>query len=284
MINNIFKIIIFSSLYLESNSFILKNNIISNYNHKKYTSNYDKYYNLFTLNVDNYSKVRKINNIIMNFNNTDKIDEINNYEINNDEIDNDKIDNDKINNINDFNNFINNKYDDYNRKNNIKKDINLRKDIEKYSSITPSSKDLKLLNDVITVEWSKNWIYDMVHYTDTFPRFMYQDMFLMRDFANENTSKRYFYIGYFPSDIRCIHGPYYIGAFELVPNMREFNTHLLVQNPNYMIENEYDENKILDFKRELIKMTQDALVFFKFSKLKKGSNDRYYYSWLYGDE
>ena len=238
MIKNILKIFIFTSFYLESSSFILNTNIVSNYNHKKYTSNYDNFYNICIMNEE--------------------------YNISDTE-------------------YKENFLEDYHKNNTAYYSFD-NKNKEKYHSITPSSKDLQLLNNMIAVEWSKTWIYNMIHYTDTFPTFMYQDMFMIRDFAIINSSKQYFYIGYFPSDIRCIHGPYYIGAFELIPKLREFHTHLLVQNPNYMIENEYDENKIIDFKRELIKMSQDSLVFFKFNKLKKGSNDRYYYSWLYGDE
>ena len=36
-----------------------------------------------------------------------------------------------------------------------------------------------------TIEWAKNWIHDMVGYSNSFPKFMYQDMFLMRDFKGE---------------------------------------------------------------------------------------------------
>ncbi len=154
---------------------------------------------------------------------------------------------------------------------------------ESYDNIEPTSKDLELLNNIATIEWAKNWIHDMVSYSNSFPRFMYQDMFLMRDFARENETKKYFYIGYFPSDTRLMHGPYYIGSFELIPELREFQTHLIIQNPNYMMEDVLDTHKIVHFKEELVKMTNDAMVFFKFSNLKNSSNERYYYSWLYED-
>ena len=154
---------------------------------------------------------------------------------------------------------------------------------ERYDNIEPTSKDLKLLNNMVTLEWAKNWINDMVSYSNSFPGFMYQDMFLMRDFARENETKKYFYIGYFPSDTRLMHGPYYIGSFELIVEMREFQTHLIIQNPNYMMEDELDTHRIVHFKQELVKMTNDAMVFFKFSNLKNSSNERYYYSWLYED-
>jgi hypothetical protein len=121
----------------------------------------------------------------------------------------------------------------------------------------------------------------MLHVPDFFPTFMFQDMFLLRDFGQKNNSKNYFYIGYYPSDINLKNGPFYIGAFELVPKMREFRTHILVQNPYYCTENVYDENKIKNFKKELMAMCNDATVFFKFSNLQNTSEQRYYYSWLY---
>ena len=154
---------------------------------------------------------------------------------------------------------------------------------ETYDKIEPTSKDLKMLDNVSAYECAKNWIYNMVHLNSNFPQFMYQDMFLMKDFTFENTSSLYFYIGYYPSDIRTIHGPYYIGAFELKPRDREFITHVIIQNPNYMIENDLDKYRFIDFKRELVKMTQDALVFFKYANLKNTANERYYYSWLFED-
>ena len=154
---------------------------------------------------------------------------------------------------------------------------------EQYDNIQQTSKDLKLLNNVATIEWAKKWIHNMVGYTNSFPKFMYQDMFLMRDFARENITDRYFYIGYIPSDIRLMHGPYYIASFELIPENREFQTHLIIQNPNYMIQDKLDTHRIVDFKRELINMANDASVFFKFANLKNSSNERYYYSWLYED-
>ena len=154
---------------------------------------------------------------------------------------------------------------------------------ERYENIEPTSKDLKLLNNVATIEWSKNWIHDMVSYSNSFPKFMYQDMFLMKDFAIENKTKNYFYIGYFPSNTRLMHGPYFIGSFELIPKNREFQTHLIIQNPNYMIEDEVDSNRIIEYKKELVNMAHDAMVFFKYSNLKNSLNERYYYSWLYED-
>jgi hypothetical protein len=157
----------------------------------------------------------------------------------------------------------------------------VEKNKKKFENINPKSKDLKLLNSIITLEWSKNWVYDMISYNTDFGTYTYKDIFLMRDFANEHTENTFFYIGYFPSDMELRNGPFYIAAFELVPIKREFQTHLIIQNPNYLVENDYDEKKIVNFKKELIEMTKEASVIFKFDYLKESSNLRYYYSWFY---
>ena len=156
-----------------------------------------------------------------------------------------------------------------------------QKKIERYEDFEPTSKDLKILSSFSSIEWTRTWMYEMLHVPDYFPTFMFQDMFLLRDFGQKNNSKNYFYIGYYPSDINLKNGPFYIGAFELVPKMREFRTHIIVQNPYYCVENIYDENKIKNFKKELMAMCNDATVFFKFSNLQNTSEQRYYYSWLY---
>jgi hypothetical protein len=154
-----------------------------------------------------------------------------------------------------------------------------------YSSYTkyinePLSKDLKMLTSESVIEWTKTWTYDMVHIPNQFPTFMFQDMFKMRDFANINSSQTYFYIGFFPKKVDLKHGPYFIGAFELVPIKREFLTHAIIQNP-YYYNTDYDKTKIVDFKKELLALSRDASVFLKFSNLKNTNNERYYYSWLY---
>ena len=160
-----------------------------------------------------------------------------------------------------------------------------------------SFKDLKLLNSIAISEWAKNWIYEMTHEPSYYPTFMYQDMFRIRDFANENNSKRYFYIGYFPDDINLKRGPYYIGAFELNVKKKEFITYLIIQNPFYNIEiitdnkndddndniynNDESYEKIIKFKKELINMSKMAGVSLVFNDLNNDKDLRYYYSWLY---
>ena len=120
----------------------------------------------------------------------------------------------------------------------------------------------------------------MVHISEFFPTFMYQDMYKMCDYGCVNVSKRFFYIGYYPSKIDQRKGPYYIGAFEINPKEREFITRIIIQNP-YCVENSYTKEDILNFKIELQALCNEASVFFKFSNLKNTSFERYYYSWLY---
>ena len=167
------------------------------------------------------------------------------------------------------------------RKNKVLNKINKTINVERYEIVEPTSKDLKLLSSLSTGEWMRTWIYEMVHVPDYFPTFMYQDMFRMREFSQKNNSKNYFYIGYYPMDVNLKHGPFYIGAFELVPNMREFRTFIIVQNPYHCADNIYDVNKIKDFKKELLALCSDSSVFFKFSNLQNTSDQRYFYSWLY---
>ena len=146
-----------------------------------------------------------------------------------------------------------------------------------------SSKDLKLLQYISALQWSKNWIYEMIHLENNFPKFMFQDMYRMREFGETNSSKNFFYIGYFPPDSNLKQGPYYIGAFELLVKDRSFVTHLIIQNPHYFLDDKYDNCKIIDFKKQLIAMTNDANVFFKYENLKNNFDQRYYYSWIYED-
>ena len=159
----------------------------------------------------------------------------------------------------------------------------LNEDQQKKYSLGSSSKDLKLLEYISAIQWARTWIYEMVHFSYDFPKFMFHDMYRMRDFGETNTSKKFFYIGYFPIDSNLKKGPYYIGAFELLVKDRSFVTHLIIQNPYYCLDNNYDNDKIINFKKELMAMADDANVLFKYSNLKNNNDQRYYYSWLYDD-
>ena len=146
-----------------------------------------------------------------------------------------------------------------------------------------TSKDLKLLTSEASIEWAKTWTLDMIHQPNHFPTFMFQDMFKMRDFGSINSSRTYFYIGFFPKTLNLKHGPYYVGAFELQPGKRHFITHAIIQNPYYYSNNNFDTTKFIEFKRELLALCRDASVFLQFSNLKNTKDERYYFSWLYDE-
>ena len=66
-----------------------------------------------------------------------------------------------------------------------------------------------------------------------------------------------------------------------MPKLREFRTHLIIQNPVYIVDNEYDRDKILEFKNQIIYMSKVANIFFKINTLNNSENKRYYYSWAF---
>ena len=57
---------------------------------------------------------------------------------------------------------------------------------EKTYFMETSSKDLKLLTSISAIQWARTWIYEMVHVEESFPKFMFQDMYRMRDFGEKN--------------------------------------------------------------------------------------------------
>lgn len=189
-------------------------------------------------------------------------------------------------NINsDFNNDINddrynfNKYIDSN--NERFKDIENKIDkiIENERSVNYNT--IKLLTSEITYEWARTWIYDMVNIQTQFPQFMYQDMFIMRDYSMRHSNTLYFYISYYPADIPGTYGPYFISALKLIPEKKQLMTDMIIQNPNLVQDYGDNPRYLIDFKYELEKLSIDSGVFFKFNNLKKLENKRYYYSWLY---
>jgi hypothetical protein len=121
----------------------------------------------------------------------------------------------------------------------------------------------------------------MVNIKELFPTFMYTDMYKMCDFGSVNVSKRYFYIGYYLPKIDQTKGPYYIGAFEVNPQEREFITRIIIQNPYYSVKNNYDKENIIGFKKELCALCVEANVSLKYNNLKNSDQERYYYSWIY---
>lgn len=182
-------------------------------------------------------------------------------------------------------NYITNFVDNYYKNNSQTETHKLLTSYSSYEKYIrePTSKDLKLLTPESSIEWAKTWTYDMINQPNHFPTFMFQDMFKMRDFGSINTSRTYFYIGFFPNTVNLKHGPYYIGAFELEPGKRHFITHTIMQNPYYYTNNNFDITKFVEFKRELLALCRDASVFLQFSNLKNTKDERYYFSWLYDE-
>tara|TARA_Y100000389_G_scaffold174240_1_gene184041 strand:+ start:9804 stop:10607 length:804 start_codon:yes stop_codon:yes gene_type:complete len=149
--------------------------------------------------------------------------------------------------------------------------------------IKTTSNDLDLIDPFIVIEWAKTWIYEMVHVPDFFPTFMFHDMYRMRDFTNVNKTRDYLYIGYYPKDVNLKKGPYYIGAFKIIPPKKELRTYILIQNPYFFMDDTYDDTKIINFKNELKALAYESGVLFKFDNLKDSVDTRYYYSWLFED-
>jgi hypothetical protein len=193
--------------------------------------------------------------------------------------------NNKKNNIDEnyVENYITNFVDNYYKNNSQTETHKLLTSYSSYEKYIreSTSKDLKLLTSESSIEWAKTWTYEMIHQPNHFPTFMFQDMFKMRDFGSINSSRTYFYIGFFPKTLNLKQGPYYVGAFELQPDKRHFITHAIIQNPYYYNNNNFDTTKFVEFKRELLALCRDADVFLQFSNLKNTKDERYYFSWLY---
>jgi hypothetical protein len=140
--------------------------------------------------------------------------------------------------------------------------------------------NLRILTQGGVIAYSKKWIYDMIDFNWNYPKFMYTDMYNMRDFAIENKTKNYLYIGYNPPDIDTTKlGPYYVVALEVIASKKELHVCSIIQNPNYMIDK--DTHRFQGFKKEITDMSENSFVFLKIERLKKDSNKRYYFSWLY---
>jgi hypothetical protein len=172
------------------------------------------------------------------------------------------------------------KADFINFKDSIKDEIKNNNDDESFANIL-KSKNLKLLTSFSAIQWARSWVYEMVNIKELFPTFMYTDMYKMCDFGSVNVSKRYFYIGYYLPKIDQTKGPYYIGAFEVNPQEREFITRIIIQNPYFSVKNNYNKENIIDFKKELCALCVEANVSLKYSNLKNSDQERYYYSWIY---
>ena len=207
----------------------------------------------------------------------DNADTVKNENNENNENNDDDDDDDNVDNVDNVEHI---KADFIKFKDSIKDEIKNNNDDESFANIL-KSKNLKLLTSFSAIQWARSWVYEMVNIKELFPTFMYTDMYKMCDFGSVNVSKRYFYIGYYLPKIDQSKGPYYIGAFEVNSQEREFITRIIIQNPYYSVKNNYDKENIIGFKKELRILCVEANVSLKYSNLKNSDQERYYYSWIY---
>ena len=228
----------------------------SNENNTFISPEFPSFYEFLRLRSTNDNNVDNVEN-----RNNDDISATIDYSENIDNIDNIKAD---------FNNF----------KDSIKDEIKNNNNDESFANIL-KSKNLKLLTSFSAIQWARSWVYEMVNIKELFPTFMYTDMYKLCEFGSVNVSKRYFYIGYYLPKIDQTKGPYYIGAFEINPQEREFIARIIIQNPYYSVKNNYDKENIIGFKNELCILCVEANVSLKYNNLKNSDQERYYYSWIY---
>ena len=142
----------------------------------------------------------------------------------------------------------------------------------------PSGGSLKLLTHLNAASWSYNWLmYISSEDTPGFDEHYYMDYFNMRGLSNIYTDSNFFYLGFFPEEIICNHGPMYISLFELLQSKRVFNCKIIIQNPHYTM---YDST-LKEFKQEIKHLTDTSYVFFKYSELNRPEQMRYYLGWNY---
>ena len=142
----------------------------------------------------------------------------------------------------------------------------------------PSGGSLKLLTHINAGSWSYNWLmYISANNTPHFDVQYYMDYFNMRGLSNIYTSSNFFYLGYFPDNIKCNEGPMYISLFELIYPKRVFNCKIIIQNPRYIMYN----STLKEFKQDIKYLTDSAYVFFKYSELNRPEQIRYYLDWNY---
>lgn len=168
------------------------------------------------------------------------------------------IANDKINNS------INNQKNKNNQEDNLEINFNVNQ--------------LTLLDNQKTIDYTKKWIKDMIIINGIkFPQYMYKDMYIMREFSENNKSLLDFYIGYYPFSNKDSHDPIYIGYFSVNPFKRLFCCKSIIQNPNY----NDNESYIIHFKYNIEKVSKDTNCKLIFEDLKNLENKRYWMSWFY---
>ena len=175
-----------------------------------------------------------------------------------------------------FNDIANEKINNINNR----KDTNNKEDtdIDNTLEINFNINQLTLLNNEETIDYTKKWIKDMILINGiNFPQYMYKDMYIMRDFSENNKSLLDFYIGYYPFTNKDTNDPIYIGYFSVNPFKRLFSCKSIIQNPNY----NDNESYIINFKYNIEKVSKDAKCKLIFEDLKNLENKRYWMSWFY---
>lgn len=143
---------------------------------------------------------------------------------------------------------------------------------------SPGNGELKLLTHLNAENWAHNWL---MHISDEstpqFDEHYYRDFLNMLSVAPSYTSKEFFYLGFFPKDSRNYEGPRYIGVFELIHPKRTFDTIMIMENPHYLD----DPSDLIDFKHQIIHLTESSFVFFRFDKLRRPEQMRYFLEWMH---
>jgi hypothetical protein len=138
--------------------------------------------------------------------------------------------------------------------------------------------NLILLNNEITSEWCKNWIYEMSLYKKDeeidYPQFMISDIMSMRIYCETNKEDNFFYIGYVPTNVDTMNGPLYIGAFQLIQGKRIFNFEKIIQNPSNSCVD--ISTSVIDFRNDLYELGKQTNCIINIKPLKNFSNDRYW--------
>jgi len=173
----------------------------------------------------------------------------------------------KMNNIK--NNYNNSKYSSFDEYINIKKftsEFYKNKD-KMFSNNEVNNKEttnVKLLTSEHANDYSKQWLNDMNTDPINNDKILYENLEKMTDFSRLNRSEFFYYIGYYDNSIMYNYEPYYIGVFELLPSKKIFDTYIIIKNPNLIEKN---DNNILDFKNDVLKICYDSNIKLIFNNL-----------------
>lgn len=185
----------------------------------------------------------------------------------------------KTNNIK--NNYNNTKYSSFEEYINIKKFTsefykNIYEIENKRKNYDKQTINVKLLTSEHANDYSVQWLNDMNIEPINSDKILYENLKKMTDFSRLNRSEFFYYIGYYDNNIMYNYEPYYIGVFELLPSKKILDTYIIIKNPNLIEKN---DNNILDFKNNVLKICYDSNIKLIFDNLKNYQK-KYYFSWL----